>query len=77
MAAVAVERIIYRDACLGFSDLAAQPFGKAALSALMSSCTQLLERIGSKAMISDPAATMMLRIAMFSGVMAIEPVILF
>lgn len=36
-----------------------QRFGNASLSTLKMSCTQLLERMGSSAMTSEPAATMM------------------
>lgn len=68
--AVAVEGIVYRYSRFCFRTLWAQRFGKVALRALISSCTQLLERIGSNARISEPAATTMLKIAMFSGVMA-------
>ena len=44
-------------------------FGKMTFSALITSCTQLFSLIGSRVMISEPAATMMAKMARVSGLM--------
>lgn len=49
--------------------VAAQRFGKAVRRSFIPSCSQLLERIGSRAMISEPAATMIAMIATVVGSM--------
>ena len=69
MPRVPIQRVVNGYTCLGFCAFFAQRFGKAVLRAVISSCTQLLERIGRRAMTSLPAAITMPRIARFSGVM--------
>jgi len=44
-------------------------FGKMTFSALIANCAQLFSLIGSRVMISEPAATMMARMARVSGLM--------
>ena len=44
-------------------------FGKMTFSALITSCTQLFSLIGSRVMISEPAATTMAKMARVSGLM--------
>lgn len=63
MAAVAVERVVYRDPRFRFRDLARQRFGNAVRNADANSWIQLLLRHGSNANTSLPAATMIPMIA--------------
>lgn len=54
---------------LAKAQLSPQRFGKAMRSIFIPSCSQLLERMGSRAMISEPAATRMATIATEVGSM--------